>query len=171
MPTLMGAFNFTPADLDANQHGYMSKEQRPNLRKAHLRKLRLSLIIIGICASVLLLALVALVFRLGKPPESPLGLACALVALTTMTMTISLGTFHDWRQFDADLRKGEVSSISGRVSLRILGGSHPNVTCRLRIQSMELSVSEDQLLALKDGESYRVFFAPNSKVILSVESL
>jgi hypothetical protein len=42
---------------------------------------------------------------------------------------------------------------------------------KLSLEGIEFDISKAQLLALRHGERYRVFYAPNSKVILSVEPL
>jgi hypothetical protein len=158
MVDLMCAFNFTPDDLDANQHGYMTKEQRVRLRRKRWERL-------------------IPYFGLGLP----LFLFLA-VMMTDNFLTMSLGTcligpllvsmvylgFLDWQVVKRDLYKGDVATATGYYEVGIWDGSK---AYKFTAEGITFILWEKQRLALKKGDCYRVFFTPNSKIILSIEAL
>jgi hypothetical protein len=168
MPTLMSAFNFTPADLDANQHGFMTKEQRARLRQKRWEKIVPYGFIVGVFALVVGCSLTAI-------PNLEFSLAGRVVSILCIMlagMVIPLISFwRQWQRIKLDLDKGDVNIRKGPVLLDIIGGREykGSVSYKLHMGDIWFDISKEQLLALKHGERYQVFYSPNSKVLLSVE--
>jgi hypothetical protein len=164
------AFRFDNEDLDANRNGYMTKRQRARLRKKGWEKIIPRGIIVGVFALVIgcsLTAIPNLEFSLSGYVVTVL---CVMLAGMAIPL-ISLG--RQWQRIRFDLVKGDVSIRKGPVLLDIIGGREykGSVSYRLHQGDIWFDITKEQLLALKHDGRYQIYFAPNSKVILSVEPL
>jgi hypothetical protein len=168
MTNLMSVFNFTPADLDANQHGFMTKEQRARLRQKRWEKIIPHGFIVGVFALVIGCSLTLI-------PNLEFSLAGCVVSVLCILlagMAIPLISFgRQWQRIRFDLVKGDVSIRKGPVLLDIIGGREykGSMSYKLHIGDIWFDISKEQLLALKHGARYQVFYSPNSKVLLAVE--
>jgi hypothetical protein len=98
---------------------------------------------------------------------------------------LATGVVDSWRSVNADLRKGHVvgiSGISGQLFLDVPDTEKGinirrrvvfNTSYLLNINGLRFPITRKQWLVLLDGEHYphNVYYAPNSKVLLSVERL
>jgi hypothetical protein len=63
---------------------------------------------------------------------------------------------------------GDVSKIEGHAALvRVPGGEEDRYY--LQIGQLKFEVKFEQLRTFHDGEHYRVYYAPNSRTLLSAE--
>lgn len=154
---------FSDSDLAANQAGYLSKAQIAVLEKAlDLRRWRIiGAILLGLAGVCVILALVfgdGTLLLIG----AGLGFFLALCVLYAQPILMKI---------HADLDNGSVMVREGKVTWRrgrrwdmyvdgILWKTHSIYAERFRL-----------IRALHDGQIYRVYYAPNTKAILSVQSI
>jgi hypothetical protein len=186
---LMRVLNFTEADLDANRHGYMTKEQRIKLRKSRLRNSLIEMLPFAILFLLVALPLMEAGWRIFTVPKSLSQELPALIGLILQSalflvpiLALSTGLFERWRSVNADLRKGYTTGISGQLFLDIPDIEKGinirrrltyNTSYLLNINGLRFPITHRQWLVLLDGEHYphNVYYAPNSKVLLSIERL
>lgn len=188
---LMHAFDFTPEDLDANRDNYMSKRQRSRLyRRRILREylaacLFVPLFLIVLGTSIWLEAL----FASGNRPFSGMPLDPSwwmLLLLSWATAPIFVATvyFYGRRKTKQDLYKGFIRSVCGRLYVEDLnrsfhgdrqGGSYGvlKLSYAFEINDVHFIASQHQweMLLDKEGRQLCVYYAPNSKIILSIEEM
>ncbi len=87
------------------------------------------------------------------------GLAALLISMTRNRL----------RRVRTDLDAGEVCAASGPVKLDIQASGETDVKCTLKVSDLTFDISKQVMLALRDGEPYRVYYLPNTKRILSAE--
>ncbi len=146
----MGALQFSAFDLHANQAGQLSPAQRSYLEGLRLQQAVLWMTIVVIAWAVGLLADVSLV----------------LLVLGTGAVWLTLS--DGWRHTTADLN-GEVQSVSGSLMMR--QGSFPFFGVQLTISGEVFGVSPSVGAAFISGCTYRLYFTPESRAILSAELL
>jgi len=169
---LMSNFDFTHTDLDANRHGYMSKGQRFKLRwKSRLGVAIYTLIalLFGGLACYLFLSIWLTGSSNGQLVT--VGLTCLAVYLTVIAFG---STLRAW-QVRRDLRKGLVSSVIGQiVQAFVPGRSRLNGFATERIlycPPISLELPFGAVNAFQEGKVYRIYFAPYSKVVLSIDGI
>lgn len=178
---LMAKFDFTSDDLDANRHGYMSKRQRFRLRwKSRIRVAIYTVIAMLFVGVVCYFLLIALGAGNGTTQLSALGISCLSIYLSVAAIA---STINAWR-VRKDLRKGLISSVQGKLavvvntqrgfrSFRKRAGSPYGWSRERMLQTppINLDVPWGAAYAFEDGKNYRIYFAPYSKVVLSVECI
>lgn len=187
---VMNAFKFDTEDLDANQHGYLSKPQRKKLRR-----LRRGLLFecLGLSLLIPTVEIVFLIYAIGK--SKGLDLFCAgTYVIITMLVSVPIvivfsrkisESFTKWRGIKFDLYKGDVSAIRGAVYLEtftqgplgfpgwLTRKRYQIPAYKMQINGSDFSISFRQWDALSEGEHHThcLYIAPNSKTILSIEGL
>ena len=150
---LADALRFTFDDLIANRTGQFSDAQRTRLRLDLLRET----VFYGIVA---LLPFGGLLFLLSNPVNSPLLLL--IFALLTVVFVISI--VRHFQATRADLA-GATLSAAGRVERHAMGRGF----YRLRIDQQNFQITAKEYGAFSDGKSYRVYYLPRLRMILSAE--
>jgi hypothetical protein len=157
---LRRAFHFNWADLDANQHGYMTKDQRVRLRhKRWERLVHYPFLALFILFPAVMLMDNILTMTLGICLSGPL-----IVSMVYLC-------FLEWRTIKNDLYKGDVNMVVGCLGQGLMDGIVSSTGYRFDAQGITFYLSKTQLRALRKGERYRFYYAPNLKVILSVETM
>jgi hypothetical protein len=146
------AFDFTDADLQTNYEGKMSRHQHYWLVD---RLLRRTLICIGVGVVA---AYVFINFRSDSVNSIVAGIVFFAAAI------YGLGNF--W-MMGLDLIYKNVESISGEVHLGVHGRG--NLTYTLNIVQLRFDIDKKNSHAVVNGETYTVYYAPRSKVILAAE--
>jgi hypothetical protein len=77
---------------------------------------------------------------------------------------------HRWRWFNDDLRKGEIANIEGRVRLDIADNGRSS-SYSVAIEKTIFRINKQVFLAFKNGDPYRIYYAPHSMKMLSAEWL
>ncbi len=164
---LMGAIGFTEEELEANREGYMSKRQRSRLNAKHsswgIRTILAVGITLFLCASAIIDG-----NRIGDTVESRvaiIGFIC-IVGGTAIIYTRLKGA-----NFTADLRKGDIHIIEGRVVLDVSNQGNRGDFYTVRVEDTTFATNKPIFLAFKNGDPYRIYYAPHSKTILSAEWL
>lgn len=166
----MQAFDFTEADLAANENGYLTERQRENMRQemAYVKKelywvWAISMGIAGLFLIWILSAMSELGFLLLA-----VGVALALInGLFFYLVTDS--------SMKRDLQQGRASKICGEVRLRVVRKDELDEPYRkynlLIIKGKQIPISNRGYEALKEYESYCVYYTPRTKYILSIKPI
>ena len=144
---LMNALRFTEEDLTANQQAKMSVSQR-------LRCLtnRDGWLVAGLFCGFGFLAIW-------------LGARDAVFFLVVFAAGIFACGQHVYN-YHTDATKGIVAALEGRINLDIFGRRFS-----IEIDGMRFNLKRDTFLAFKNGDPYRIYYSPKSKMLLSAEWL
>lgn len=186
---LMKAFNFMPADLDANQHGYMTKEQRIKLRHGHRvlswRGVIDFLPVLALCfvfATCFWAVMVRVLLSNANSPDqsSQMQNVLLLIILVITLIAAAIGQFSLNRKVERDLYKGFVSVICGTIHLDVPDdqkGKNPKgwylswqSFYSLEVNGIKFPINRRQWLVLLDIQHRPVcvYYAPNTMSILSI---
>jgi hypothetical protein len=153
LKSILAAFHLTEDDLKENRAGKLTTDQKLKL----VKKLVESVILGGILAFISLNFIFSL--RVGRASIAP-------VAFVTLLL-IALGLERTFRavRIASDLARSDTTQIEDRILLQPLSRR----SARLRVGNMKFRISSEQLLALRNGERYTVYYTPRSKMLTSVE--
>jgi hypothetical protein len=160
------AIGFTEQDLAANREGYMTKSQRALLDRE--RKLWRSDMQIAMAS--LPIAVVLTIwdgYRIGDTLSSRIGI---LIFFTVIIGLWYVDVRRRWRWFDGDLYKGEVVFTDGKVGLRTYRQKNGRIYL-VKVSKLQFSVQKQAYHAFREGDPYRIYYAPRSKRLLSAEWL
>jgi hypothetical protein len=156
---LMVALDFDDDDLAANKSGEYSDHQIAELKRRRTWQ--------------------AIIFSLTTVVVSLLALVSTTSAPTLLLpMLFFLGLFMVWSllaggigvvRFTRDLRTG-IKAAEGRVGLD-MNPSQNTSAYFVKLDERKFKVKKAIFLAFKNGDPYRIYYAPHSKTILSVEWL
>ncbi|MFN8371645.1 MAG: hypothetical protein U0694_02035 [Anaerolineae bacterium] len=76
-----------------------------------------------------------------------------------------------WGQFNADLERGKVEYVEDIIALDVQGGGRSGPTYKLRVGYETFTISREMFLSLSNHQPYRVFYAPQSRVVVGAEPL
>lgn len=164
---LIKAIGFTYADLDANRDGYMSKKQRAALSKE--RQFLLYTITIGVVGIAILYAIILL-----RNVIEGREISYNIVLIAFIFFVPVLGFLFTWfnrNQLNSDLYKGTVYVVEGVISLHITDYGKKATFYYMYVQEEKFRLEKPVFEAFVDGEPYAIYYAPNSKTILSAEWL
>lgn len=177
-PRLGRALHFDAHDLFCNREGYISKAQQERLHNsqwfvqmdwpATLVLGVLAVMVVGACLVGMML--LASPVNLNKIPPMLVMVAGIIVIPLIITLIIN---WYQYTQLQADLDKGDVSTLDGPIRLDIYSGRRQADTprCTLTVNWQRFKIDKPTLLAFRDGEPYRIYFTPTTKRILSTEPL
>ncbi|MFN8375308.1 MAG: hypothetical protein U0694_20825 [Anaerolineae bacterium] len=160
---LARALNFSEAELAANRDGYMTLEQKNRIREVADEQVRF----LG-CVSGLLLVLSVFVLPIVLVTNG-----CALafgVGVVLTTAAVGRLAYIRYHELKADMSKNDVLMTEGHVRLNQsseLAGDSGS----LRLNGLKFMVSYQTLQALRNDDYLCVYYAPNTKRILSAESI
>jgi len=165
---LMNRLKFSEDDLRANQEGYMTKRQRKRLNA--IQRQRAILIILAILTEVVL----AVVMTSGQDLTSCTQCSNPTLGLTILMVAVLVFIAYFWferRKTKQDLYKGEVAVVEGEARYRraIGSGGRRAMYRSLFINQNKFRVLRWALSAFEHGDTYRVYYTPRSKIILSAE--
>ncbi|MFN8419532.1 MAG: hypothetical protein U0528_09870 [Anaerolineae bacterium] len=170
---LMTAFDFQVEDLEANRCGVMSRRQHYWFVDRFLRTIFAAIVVIALFGLWLYNTLNHPVFSSGIDVFLPaFALAVAVIA----------AVFVVWNMF-LDIVRRKIATISGigiaikahksfSYYLAIYDESDLGTVLshyRLRRGSTRFMITNDQRVALVDGERYTIYYALHSRVIFAVE--
>lgn len=164
-PLLMQAFDFDHASLQQNRLGNFTKAQRDKIKQRFL-EVHAPLLLIAVffcCATVFMTqSLITL-----RPLLLIVQLVVSLLFLGYVAMTF-LAVIED-------LSKEKVKQRSGRI---ILGSVMHYITIyngrkshTVTIEGENFTISEREFFALENGQFYHLYYAPQTRIILSVEPI
>jgi hypothetical protein len=162
---LMAILGFDEDDLAANRAGRISLKQIARLKRKRQGFMPTPKTIVGLGA-----VLVAILW-------GTIGVTrLSYETLSTLTMTmmlfvvIALKMMEHFDGITADVRKETVEEVEGRVELSMQTTLNAD-RYFLNVDQMRFKVTQQALLAFKNGDPYRIYYAPRSKQVLSVEWL
>lgn len=162
---LMDVFSFDEDDLDANQAGQFSRRQldRLNSRRNSARYGGALLGLLGLMTIAIVLPAIAAADGLSA------GILGTPLLIGIILAGIWFGLAARARKLTADLHENRAAEIEGRVELVVGGGRYASYS--LRVDKLRFPLKQKAFLAFKNGDPYRIYYAPHSKKILSVEWL
>jgi hypothetical protein len=170
------AFNFNNSDLQDNRQGFMSFRQKRKLRLLSLLKIDWIFAVFAGTVAIFIPAMVIAGYRL-ELITIPLTIFEGLIAIVYAVFPV-LGyavflcfsiihlwntNLYHWTKSNDDIRSGQVNNIQIQIDSRrrsgfwFLGGE----AC--------IKLTPEQLFVLHDNYIYRLYYAPNTCEILSVE--
>jgi hypothetical protein len=161
---LMSGVGFEPTDLWANRDGRLSKKQ------LHLIYQRRATYMHLVCAFLVMAIVCALygMSRLFVFQET--NLMTLIIAMMGVSMLCGFYANLQFSKYNSDLYQGEVAVQEGRVTLDLFG-SNSSAQFYVRVGDEKFAISKQTFLSFKNRDMYRLYYAPNSKVLLSVEAL
>lgn len=158
---------FRVEDLQVNHQGRLSGAQKSRLLRRILKPVIL-FVLIALVFIALFVALVA-VDEDGyylKNVLSQLGWRITLIALIVPILIIAFL----WRSFKLvlDLREGRVALAEGHVE-KVWSSYYKGSAMFYVIGDLKFEVSNQAYNALIEGTTYRVYYTPRSKLLVSVE--
>ncbi len=163
--SLNRALEFTVEDLAANRNGFLSSAQRLQLEQQRWKGARGYVLLAAVFGVVALIPALRFFTSSIRDTNDLIG-ACIFGALT---LALAWTAYTRWQQIHFDAARGTASVISGIVRLETRTVNRGNVVYKLKIQGLDFQVSEAALQVFTDGETYRVYYAPESKIVLSAE--
>jgi hypothetical protein len=169
---LLDALSVTEFDLEVNRKGHISPDQhrlifRQKLQQHHIANVLLVGTVIG---WILIGHGVSVYLKWAQPFDGINHLMSYLSPFMGLFVLglVLVGAYHYiWRSVQADIQAGKVASITGRVGIEIDEGKFP--THKLHIEEQSFQVSREVLMAIQNGQVYRLYYAPHSHVLLSAE--
>jgi hypothetical protein len=185
---LMDALKFTLEDLDANRKGFLSDSQKLKLKPKNRYQTRKSLLVILPVVGILLIILSPLngLTQLSNFMrwEYLLSATCIAVYFIVACIGSLLSLLNNSRGIQRDLHDGLACSITGHIEGELTTKNHMWLRSSLNSRSqglmtdippmlytppITLNYDLNALSGFKPGETYRIYFAANSKNILSAE--
>ena len=157
---LMEALDFTEADLEANQAGVLSPNQRARL-SADARKARQWVIAAGVVATIFIITTVMAVNPIGQLLNGLTAAIAALICLMFVRRFVPLSR----------AARGGVEQVEGRAQLDTDSKEEMSNAYYLLIDEAKFKLKKRQFLTFKSDDPSRVYYAPKVKRILSAEWL
>jgi hypothetical protein len=163
---LMQAIGFDEADLEANRAGQLTYRQLNRLKSASV----LATLGWGISALVAAVGLMILLLMTQSIEKFPADVTFLLVAsgggvIGGLILYFGLKA----KRLSTDLREKRLTAVEGRIDLSLTGGQYTSYT--IRVADLHFPAKKEAFLAFKNGDPYRIYYAPHTKRILSVEWL
>lgn len=157
---LMAALDFTEADLAANETGEYSRRQIDALKRRR--------VLSGVAFTSAGAVVSALALLIGMVAASGSGAMLAVFIAALLALTVIVTVINALR-VTRDLRDG-ARVVEGRVELATNQGEQANYYF-VNVERVKFRVKKSVFLAFKNGDPYRLYYAPHSKSILSAEWL
>ncbi len=156
---LMAALKFTEDDLAANMGGQLSAGQVAMFKQRRSTYASFIALLFGTVAAVLLF-ISALIFN-GIVLLLACGLLFALSGLLVGVVPVL--------KINRDLRSG-VQTVEGRVDLDTIPTQY-SASYTVNVAGKKFKVKKRAFLAFKNGDPYRIYYAPHTKTILAADWL
>jgi hypothetical protein len=175
-----GIFDFTPEDLRANQHGFISERQRAYLQSTArgIRSFSWSSVTIALGFLLFGMCLILALFVQNEDSRaalfsSPLNLFMLAGAAIFVVALLALSVFLARRQAAA-LVQARLQSAQGELRLDEDFSPNSGITSyQVFVGPQKFSFSEDMSRVFQQGRKYRVFFCKSGvyQLVLSLEPL
>jgi hypothetical protein len=163
---LMYALRFSQHDLHVNRNGYLSEAQKAMMRQWLKRALQE-----GVLVLLLGLPSMALIFSIVRRTNAGFAVPLLLV-IGAVTCYIAGQDLLTWTRVRADIDRERVRSARGRATLW-LGPSllWREPTYHVRLRGITFQVDKEAYRWFDQFVRYKIYYAPNSRIILSAEQL
>jgi uncharacterized membrane protein (UPF0136 family) len=176
----LSIFDFTPEDLQANRHGYISPRQRQTLQRTAggiVRASRSNSTIALVFVFFGLILIVAMYLQNESTRaalfSSPLNLVLLAGAVLLVMIILGFAVFLTRRQTTA-LAAAQLQKAEGAVHLEESYAPESAITSyRVYVGNERFAFSEDMSGIFTEGKNYRVYFVHSGPyhLILSLEKL
>jgi len=156
---LAAALKFTDDDLAMNAAGRLSPAQTAMLQR---RRTVGAIVIGGLCA------IVTLCLFIGSAGVGMFLSPVFLALMVFFAFALAIGAIPAVR-ISRDLKLG-AQVVEGRVELDTTPAQN-SASYRVKVDGQKFNVQKRAFLAFKNGDPYRIYYAPNTKTILSAEWL
>ncbi len=163
-PVLGGVLGFTHPDLLANHTGRMTDAQRVGLRQGSPRLVREDVLMAGGFGVFFLIGLIAIL-----PGGALVPCVGGTVILGLLTALAAGLAVRKWLAIRSDANGGTVMALEGPARHRAVGGmvGRYGAVYHLVIQETRFELPKDTLSIFREDVTYRIYYAPRSKIILS----
>lgn len=159
---LMNSLNFDENDLNFNDQGLLSELQLDALRgQRNLHGM----------VTVALMAVFIVCLRVFGMYLLSLELCFMTLIFGSLGVLVLYVAFTGWFNAYQDVKKGRAEMVEGYTTIDIKSAYKNGVYYVVNVKGVEFRVDKRVFLAFKNGEPYRVFYAPNTKKLLSAEWL
>lgn len=155
---LMTALAFSEEDLATNEVGALSPHQVLDFQQRR----NVQAVIAGLYAIVF--AFIGLMMVTAPRSVGPM----LFLALLFSLLVFWIGRVAPW-QLNSDLQAG-VQSAEGRIELEVRSAEN-GTAYFVKLDDRKFKVKKPAFLAFKNGDPYRIYYAPHSQTILSVDWL
>jgi uncharacterized membrane protein len=173
---LMNAFNFTGEDLEANRQGMLSKMQIRQLRRKSAADSREMLFIVLAVTFLIPLGIFGYLynrlpwFGLGGQLAALIEGILTLVTIVTIELIFGLRVYQNARiPAEKDIDENEVQTIEGTAALTLFPERESGYAGKLKLGDMQFRLRENQILALQNQTTYRVYYLERTKYIVAIE--
>jgi hypothetical protein len=159
----MGVLHFDAEDVEANEAGTLSPRQVADLKGER----RSQFFWLGFFSVLYFGALVLLVV------EIPFESLIAALMLGAGVVGVGVASYNyatKINPLNKDLRDNHALAVDGRVDLSLKPRGR-RIQYSMAVGKMTFPIRKDVFLSFKNRDPYRVYYAPHSKQILSVEWL
>jgi len=163
---LMRALDITPEDLEANDAGIITENQRETIVRRQMYRWWPFLIPAGI---FLFMPLIYLVIAVAEP-ETVLPMLLTALGFLGGAAGFGGAVWWQWQQLQRDLAKGEVRTVQG-IAVVNVNQARNTYNSYLEIGDLKLKASPKVLLRVRHLDPYIVNYLPESKVILSMQHI
>lgn len=162
-------FNFDKDDLDANQNGFLSEQQRHTTEKAILRNEQIIKVIWAIIFLVIATGIIADLWTyqfITKPTLTFIAvIICFVGTLNYVSVTINRNSQNALDDSTIDAVQGQLSKFKKRKPRSLTHNYF------IFVGDMSFSVSNKQYKHLINDDIYTIYFTPRAKTLVSLEKL
>lgn len=165
----MNRINLDEADLAVNKDGFLSQDQKSQLRQRRqvwvLGTIGIGLVLVGTTAVLLL--------KLFTPSFASQGQLFILLPLALFWLWVLRNNPTQWLNANRDLREGQVAEITGAVTADFdMGiGIFRTVHHYIQVGDHRFRVRRENVRKFRNGETYRIYYAPHSGTFLGALAL
>lgn len=175
MPTnpdsdLMRIFDFTAADLEANRAGKLTERQAKRLRHLINNEIRFLSIPVG---ALLVIAWFIVIKIISVVPPNYDKLPIIIVAMGVLPTFLSIYYLgYKKIRFIRDIQNGDIDALQGTIKIwTVKNDSYLAVLDRRLNLDFNLEyTSRARLQKLPKETIFRVYFVPNSKMVVAMET-
>ncbi len=164
---LMDVLHYDDDDLEANRAGRMTQRQIKRLNQDRILLMLLWLIPALLGVGALSLSCMV-VFAVSTQHMDTLLFLLIIGFGVIIWLTLYFGAKS--KRLVADLREQRVEEVEGRIDLSLQYGRN-NIAYAVQVDDERFALKKPVFFAFKNGDPYRIYYAPHSKRILSVEWL
>lgn len=159
---LMQALGFDADDLDANHHGYLSKQQRKVMNRIR-RSWKIAVVLPFVIAPIAIIIAILDGYTHHDTASSRFGI-CVLIII--VAGGLSYNAFIKVQKFNKDLLKGDVLGISGSITTRPYSRRGKSLHISNQTFHTEKPYRFDWFIL---GQTYTRFYLPYSRYVLSAK--
>ncbi len=163
----MTILELSPENVEANQLGHITRQQREKLESRAVLTIIVLAIILVMCPFVVTFNINEIIYH-SQNPNSLINYALSII-VAVIFLVYSALLIRSLYRIRLDLQTNQIQSTVGKIQLRVKTGR--GTSRKLVINSLEFDISRQLYKCFIDGENYRIYYAPHSVILLSAEQL